>query len=78
MGLSDAARLEVLELIRRELERALPLRNLATKEDIKLLVETMSKRFEAVDKRFEDVNKRFEAMDRRFEELVSYMDKRFE
>ena len=51
MGLSDAARLEVLELIRRELEKTLPLRNLATKEDIKLLVETMNKRFEDLKKR---------------------------
>ena len=39
MGLSDAAKLEVVEIVRRELERLLPLRNVATKEDIKILVE---------------------------------------
>lgn len=32
---------------------------LATKEDIKMVLEMMDKRFEAVDKRFEDMNKRF-------------------
>jgi len=62
MGLTDAARLEVIELVRRELERVLPLREVATKEDIKLIVETMNKRFEDVNKRFEDVNRRFEEL----------------
>jgi len=58
---------------------------LATKEDLKMLIEMfnkrfedmqkyMEKRFEAVDKRFEDINKRFEAIDRRFEDV----NKRFE
>ena len=44
---------------------------LATKEDIKMVLEMMEKRFEAVDKRFE-------AVDKRFEDLYRYMDKRFE
>lgn len=35
---------------------------LATKEDIKMILEMMDKRFEAVDKRFEDMNKRFSMM----------------
>jgi len=35
---------------------------LATKEDIKLVLEMMDRRFEAVDKRFEDMNKRFSMM----------------
>ncbi|MFP4621311.1 MAG: hypothetical protein ACLFM7_08365 [Bacteroidales bacterium] len=35
---------------------------LATKEDIKMVLEMMDKRFEAVDKRFEDMNKRFSMM----------------
>jgi flagellar capping protein FliD len=51
---------------------------LATKDDIKMLIEMMNKRFEAVDKRFEAVDKRFEAVDRRFEDMYKYMDKRFE
>ncbi len=58
---------------------------LATKEDIKMLMQMMDKRFEAVDKRFEAVDKRFEAMDKRFEavdkrfeDMYKYMDKRFE
>ena len=41
------------------------------KSDIKILTETM-------DKRFEDMNKRFEAVDKRFEDMYKYMDKRFE
>ena len=55
---------------------------LATKEDIKNLMQLMEKRFEAIDKRFEEMsqnnNKRFEAIDKRFEDLYHYMDKRFE
>jgi hypothetical protein len=51
---------------------------LATKEDIKNILERMDERFEAVDKRFEDMYKymdqRFEAVDKRFEAV----DKRFE
>ena len=51
---------------------------LATKEDIKMVLEMMEKRFEAVNKRFEAINKRFEAFDKRFEDLYRYMDRRFE
>ena len=51
--------------------------NLATKEDIKMLMQMMDKRFEdmqkSMDKRFEAVDKRFEAVDKRFED----MNKRF-
>ncbi|MEM2473859.1 MAG: hypothetical protein QXX00_04555 [Candidatus Bathyarchaeia archaeon] len=54
----------------------------ATKEDIKMLLEFMEKRFNAIDKRFEELksysDKRFEDMNKRFEELRSYSDKRFE
>ncbi len=50
----------------------------ATKDDIKLLIHQMDKRFEAMqnqmDKRFEQVDKRFEQVDKRFES----MDKRFD
>ena len=58
-----------------------PWDRLATKEDLKMLLEFMEKRFEAVDKRFEDVNKRFEAIDKRFEDVnkrFEAIDKRFE
>ncbi len=51
---------------------------LATKEDIKNLMQLMEKRFEAVDKRFEAVDKRFEAVDKRFEEMAQNNNKRFE
>ena len=55
---------------------------LATKEDLKMLIEMINKRFEAVDKRFEDMQrymeKRFEAIDKRFEDMRYYIDKRFE
>ena len=50
----------------------------ATKEDIKLVLEQMDKRFTAmqhnIDKRFEQVDKRFEQVDKRFEQV----EKRFE
>ena len=50
----------------------------ATKDDIKLLIHQMDKRFEQVDKRFESIqnqmDKRFEQVDKRFES----MDKRFD
>ncbi len=55
---------------------------LATKEDLKMLIEMFNKRFEDMNKRFEDMQKymerRFEAIDKRFEDLQRYMDKRFE
>ncbi len=61
---------------------------LATKDDIRMILEmmdkrfeAMDKRFEAVDKRFEDMNKRFEAVDKRFEDMnnrFEAVDKRFE
>lgn len=58
---------------------------LATKEDIKMVIQMMEKRFEAIDKRFEAIDKRFEAVDKRFEgvnkrfeDMYRYMDKRFE
>ena len=62
---------------------------LATKEDIKMLMQMMDKRFEAVEKRFEAIDKRFEdlyrymdkrfeAVNKRFEEMNKSMDKRFE
>jgi chaperonin cofactor prefoldin len=49
-------------------------KNLLTKEEFKIFVDMVNKRFEAVDKRFEDMNKRFEDMNKRFED----MNRRFE
>ncbi len=49
--------------------------DVATKEDIKMLIEMIDKRFEAMDKRFEE---QLHYMDKRFEELLHYVDKRFE
>ena len=50
---------------------------LATKEDIKALIEMMNRRFEEVNRRFEEVNRRFESMDARFNALVEEMNRRF-
>ncbi len=52
----------------------IPLYNVATKDDIKLLIELIYKRFEDINKRFEDINKRFEDINKRFEDI----NKRFE
>jgi len=41
--------------------------NVATKDDIKMLLEQMDKRFEQIDKRFEQVDKRFEQVDKRLD-----------
>ena len=50
----------------------------ATKDDIKMLIQQMDKRFEDVNRRFEDMNSRFEDMNKRFEMMQHQMDKRFE
>lgn len=42
----------------------------ATKDDIKLILEQMDKRFEQADKRFEQIDKRFEQVDKRFDLLM--------
>ncbi len=47
----------------------------ATKEDIRDLIQEMDKRFEIVDKRFEAMQKQ---MDQRFETMQKQMDQRFE
>ncbi len=53
---------------------------LATKEDLKMLIEMFNKRFEDINKRFEDMQrymeKRFEAIDKRFEDMRYYIDRR--
>jgi len=48
---------------------------IATKEDIKLLIQMMDAKFEAVDKRFEALHRE---MDARFEALYREMGTRFE
>ena len=67
----------VEKTVRDEIIKILP-STVVTREDLRLAIETINKRFEAVNKRFEDMNRRFEAlqkyMDRRFEAV----DKRFE
>jgi Skp family chaperone for outer membrane proteins len=41
--------------------------NAATKDDIKIILEQMDKRFEQVDRRFEQIDKRFEQIDKRLD-----------
>ncbi|MHA1696087.1 MAG: hypothetical protein ACTSXT_03480 [Candidatus Helarchaeota archaeon] len=47
----------------------------ATREDIKEIIDIMNKRFEEVNKHFESMQKQ---MDKRFESMQKQMDKRFE
>jgi hypothetical protein len=55
---------------------------IATKEDIRELIDLSNKRFEATEKRFEtlqqEMDKRFEASEKRFEARQKEIDKRFE
>jgi len=71
----------IVKTIKEEISRILPL-TVVTKEDLRLAIEAMHKRFEDLqkymDKRFEAVDRRFEDMNRRFEDLLNYMDKRFD
>ena len=55
------------EFLRQIVSEALP-PNVATKDDIKLLIEMFNKRFEDLQR----------YMDRRFEDMQKYTDKRFE
>ena len=60
--------------------RVAPWDRVATKEDIKLVIDVMEKRFEDMrhyfDKTIETMNRRFEDVNRRFEELERYVDRR--
>ncbi len=86
--LSDKVKEFITKTVREEIVKILPL-TIVTREDLRLAIETMNKRFENLqknlDRRFEDlqkyldrcfeaVNGRFEDMNRRFED----MNKRFE
>ncbi len=69
------------ELIYGLLAKITPWDKLATKDDIKLLIDLMDKRFEDINRRFEDVNKRFEDVNKRFEDINARFEdinKRFE
>ncbi|MEM3677929.1 MAG: hypothetical protein QW176_07270 [Candidatus Bathyarchaeia archaeon] len=66
------------ELLARLILRAAPWDRLATKEDVKMILDFMDRRFNAADKRFEDINKRFEDVNKRFEDLMSYSERMFE
>ncbi|MBS7645094.1 hypothetical protein KEJ44_03515, partial [Candidatus Bathyarchaeota archaeon] len=73
------------ELLTSLILRMAPWDRLATKEDVKMILDFMDRRFNAVDKRFEDLisysDKRFESIDKRFEDVnrrFEAMDRRFE
>ena len=71
--LSDEVKEFIVKTIKEEISRILPL-TVVTKEDLRLAIEAMNKRFEDLlnymDKRFEAVDRRFEDMNRRFDGLV--------
>ena len=50
----------------------------ATKDDIKMLIHQMDKRFEQVDKRFEQSDKQLEMMKEQMNKRFEQVDKRFE
>ncbi|MBS0619191.1 MAG: hypothetical protein JSR44_13465 [Spirochaetes bacterium] len=47
--------------------------DVATKGDLKQMLQYLEKRFEQVDKRFEQVDKRFEQVDKRLDDLKYYL-----
>ncbi len=51
------------------LAKLTPWDKLAAKEDLRMLIELIDKRFEDVNRRFEDMNRRFEDINRRFEDV---------
>ena len=57
------------ELLASLILKIFPFNRIATKEDIKMILDFM-------EKRFEDINKRFEEMNKRFEDIRYYIDKR--
>ncbi|MEM2123127.1 MAG: hypothetical protein QXE79_05785 [Candidatus Bathyarchaeia archaeon] len=63
------------ELLTSLILKLAPWDRFATKEDIKMLLDFMEKRFQDL-RSYSD--KRFESMDKRLEELMSHSDKRFE
>ena len=71
--LSDKVKEFIVKTIKEEISRILPL-TVVTKEDLRLAIEAMNKRFEDLlnymDKRFDAVDRRFEDMNKRFDGLV--------
>ena len=64
------------EVLYAVLAKLTPWDKLATKEDLRMLIELIDKRFEDVNRRFEDINKRFEDVNKRFEDMRYYIDRR--
>jgi len=71
--LSDEVKEFIVKTIKEEISRILPL-TVVTKEDLRLAIEALNKRFEDLqrylDQRFETVDRRFEDMSKRFDGLV--------
>jgi len=63
--LSDEVKEFIVKTIKEEISRILPL-TVVTKEDLRLAIEAMNKRFEDLqkymDRRFEDMNRRFDGL----------------
>jgi len=63
--LSDEVKEFIVKTVREEISRILPL-TVVTKEDLRLAIEAMNKRFEDLqkymDRRFEDMNRRFDGL----------------
>jgi len=63
--LSDKVKEFIVKTIKEEISRILPL-TVVTKEDLRLAIEAMNKRFEDLqkymDRRFEDMNRRFDGL----------------
>ncbi len=66
---------KVLPDILREIFIVYSSEDLVTKDEFRVAIESMDKRFEGM---LEIINRRFESMDKRFEEMLALMDKRFE
>jgi hypothetical protein len=69
------------ELLASLILKIFPFNRIATKEDIKMILDFMEKRFNDINRRFEDVNKRFENIDNRFGDVnrrFEDINKRFE
>jgi len=79
--LSDEVKQFIVKTVREEVIRFLPL-TIVTKEDLRMAIDMLNKRFEDLqkylDKRFESIDRRFETVGRRFEDLLNYMDRRFD
>ncbi|RLG82306.1 MAG: hypothetical protein DRO09_00655 [Thermoprotei archaeon] len=68
------------DIIYSVLAKITPWNKLTTKDDLKMVVELIDRRFEDVNRKFEDLKtsteRKFEEVNRRFEDLRYYVDKR--